>query len=214
MNNETNNLKVRLIPTLNRGLIYTAFPTGTPVPFTILFNKQTSALQFGVDTQHNIIRSGDVKVSMFRNLTDCKFCKTFFHLESTKDDNFDYRFKFTGTNRLYERDILKFSKEKLDLHIADQKKSSNNYLLILGWKLYDLADDLIFYFVQRRCYNNISRVNILRTMGLQFATQHGLDTLDRYYEDFEEGMHRVEEVSFLDHDSEDMKRSIVEGMGD
>jgi len=205
---EINNFKVKLIPTLNRGLIYTAFPSNSQVPFTILFNKQTSALQFSVDTQIDAIKSGKVLVSMFRNLGDCKFCKTFFKLDNIKDDAYDYRFKFIGINNIFERDLLKFSKEKLDLSISDQKKSTNNYLLVLGWKLYDLADDIIFYFVQRRCYNNISRVNILRTMGLQFSTPHGLDVLNNYFENYENGIYKVNEISFLDHDSEDLKNSI------
>ena len=201
----THMLKVKLISTLNRGLIYSAFPGGEPVPFTILFNKQTSALQFNVDTHSEIIQSGNVVTSMYRNLEDCKFCQTFFHLESTKDDNYDYRFKFAGINKQFERNVFRFSKEKLDLQIPDQKKSTNNYLLVLGWKIYDMGDDLIFYFVQRRCYNNISRMNILRTMGLQFATSRGLDVLDRYHESSENSITRVKKVDFLD--GGDMERS-------
>lgn len=194
----TNMIKVKLISTLNRGIIYTAFPSGEPVPFTILFNKQTSALQFSVDTHSEIIHSGEVMTSMYRNLDDCKFCQTFFRLESTKDDHYDYRFKFAGINKQFERNAFRFLKEKLDLQIPDQKKSSNNYLLVLGWKLHDMGDDLIFFFVQRRCYNNISRMNILRTMGLQFATARGLEILDRYHENSENSIKRVDKVDFLD----------------
>lgn len=197
MQKDSNNLKIKLLPTLNRGIIYTAFPIGSAVPFTILFNKQSSALQFSINTTFETFKE-KVYVTMYRNLDDCKFCQTFFQLQSTKDDRYDYRFKFSGVNRVFERDIFRFSKEKLDLQLPDvHTKSTNNYLLVLGWKLYDIEDDLIFFFVQRRCYNNISRMNILRTMGLQFATNRGIETLDKYSERLSTSIHKVDEVDFL-----------------
>lgn len=197
MQKETNNLKIRLLPTLNRGIVYTAFPGGQPVPFTILFNKQSSALQFSVETHSDSIRNGNILASMYRNLDSCKFCQLFFQLQSIKDDRYDYRFKFAGINRIFERDAFRFSKEKLDLQLPDQKKTSNNYLLVLGWKLYDLGDDLIFYFVQRRCYNNITHLNILRTMGLQFATERAISALDKYEERYSNMIRKVPEAEFL-----------------
>ena len=200
MQKDTNNLKIKLLPTLNRGIIYTAFPIGQPVPFTILFNKQSSALQFAVDTQSEAIQQGKIFTSMYRNLNDCKFCKLFFQLQSTKDERYDYRFKFSGVNRYFERDAFRFSKEKLDLQLPDQKKSSNNYLLVLGWKLYDIEDDLIFFFVQRRCYNHILHLNILRTMGLQFATERALEALDKYEERYSTMIRKVPKVEFLDNE--------------
>lgn len=194
---DMNNLKVKLLPTLNRGMIYTAFPIGQSVPFTILFNKQSSALQFSINTNLETDKE-KVYITMYRNLDDCKFCQTFFQLQSIKDERYDYRFKFSGINRLFERDIFRFSKEKLDLQLPEQHiKSTNNYLLVLGWKLYDIEDDLIFFFVQRRCYNNISRMNILRTMGLQFATNRGLETLDKYNERSSTAIHKVKQCDFL-----------------
>lgn len=196
MSKEITNVKIKLIPTLNRGLIYTAFPAGQPTPFTILFNKQSSALQFSVN-QNSENGKEKIFASMYRNLDDCKFCQTFFQLQSMKDDRYDYRFKFAGINRVFERDVFRFSKEKLDLQLPDKNRSTNNYLLILGWKLYDMEDDIIFYFVQRRCYNNISRLNILRTMGLQFATSRGIETLDKYNEKLSSSIYKVQEVDFL-----------------
>lgn len=194
---DTNNLKIKLLQTLNRGIIYTAFPIGQAVPFTILFNKQSSALQFSINTNFETEKE-KVYVTMYRNLDDCKFCQTFFQLQSIKDERYDYRFKFSGINRLFERDVFRFSKEKLDLQLPDpHTKSTNNYLLVLGWKLYDIEDDLIFFFVQRRCYNNISRMNILRTMGLQFATDRGMETLDKYNERLSTSIHKVKECDFL-----------------
>ena len=197
MHKEINNLKIKLLPTLNRGVIYTAFPIGQAIPFTILFNKQSSALQFSINTNLDTFKER-VSINMYRNLDDCKFCQTFFQLQSIKDERYDYRFKFAGMNRMFERDIFRFSKEKLDLQLPDShNKTTNNYLLVLGWKLYDIEDDLIFFFVQRRCYNNISRMNILRTMGLQFATDRGVETLDRYSEKLSNSIHKVEQCDFL-----------------
>ena len=68
------------------------------------------------------------------------------------------------------------------MNVNDNPKKINNYLLILGWKLHGYEDDLNFFFIQRSCMNNITKVNLIRTAGLQFATDRGLDALDQYYD--------------------------------
>jgi len=189
-------LKINLSPTLNRASTYNAYPTGKPVNFSISYCKKTPALKFQVDTLSPVFKDNTVMISMFRNLDTSQFCQTFFDLETTKNDKFDYRFKFSGINRLFDRDIFRFQKEKLDFNIPENGKSTNNYLLLLGWKTYAIEDELLYFFVQRRCYNNITRTNIIRTAGLQFATQRGLDTLDKYTKAGKEEIKQVDAINF------------------
>ncbi len=179
MANKTN-LNLTLQSSLNRAIVYTAFPTGKPINFTIYHHKKTSALQFDIDFKTFPIKSENVNVSMYRNLSNCDFANTFFRLENLETDNYNYQCKFGGPNRKYEKHCFPFLKEKLDLQAGNSKDPSTNYMLVLGWKLYDVDDDLIFYFVQRRCFNTITRMNIIRTAGLQFSTKKGSAILDKY----------------------------------
>lgn len=173
-------LNINLKSSLNRAIVYTIFPTGKPLNFTVYHHKRTSAIQFEVDSRSQLIKNKQISYTMQRNLESCDFAKTFFKLENLKVDKYDYQCKFAGPRKLYEKNIYPFMKEKLDLHAGNSNDKSTNYLLILGWKLIDLDDDLMYIFVQRRCYNNVSRTNVLRTAGLQFATKRGLQVLNDY----------------------------------
>ena len=177
-----NNFRVKLTPTLNRAVTFTSYPVGKKVDFATLYNKKTSALQFQIDTFSGVLRSKKIQISMYRNLEKCKFCQTFFNLVSERNDKIDFRCKFDGVNENFENDLFRFSSEKLDFQAGNSNHPSKNYLLVLGWKLFGLEDDLIFYFVQRRCYNLVTKSNIIRTAGLQFATKEGLDSLNNYWE--------------------------------
>ena len=198
-------IKIKVTPSLNRSIVLTAFPTGKPVNFVVSHSKQTTALQFQVDSNASCISTGDVIISMYRNLENCKFCQTFFQLETKKTDSIDFRGKFSGVNRQFDRDIFSFLKEKLDLQLSDSTKNGkphyNNYLLILGWKLFGLEDDVLFYFIQRKAYNTVLRSQIIRTAGLQFATKRGIDALEKYHEKSINGMTKVDHVSFLHDES-------------
>ncbi|MCK5015491.1 MAG: hypothetical protein KAS32_00300 [Candidatus Peribacteraceae bacterium] len=190
---------------LNRAMIYNIVLGDKPLIYTVLHNKQTSPLQFVVEqTPH--IKNGELLVSMHRNLTNAKFCQTFFNLENLKEEKYDYQSKFKGIKREFEKDVYQFSKEKLDLSISNaSNRPSNNYMLLLGWKVYGFEDDLAFIFVQRRCYNAITRTNIIRTAGLQFSTPRGLEYLDKYLESYNQTQSEKEaSIDFLDFDEDEV----------
>ena len=191
------NLTLDLKSSLNRALTYTIFPAGKVLPFTILHHKKSSAIQFDINPKAPVIKNKEVQFSMQRNLENSDFCKVFFRMENLKNDSYDYQSKFAGVNRMYEKNIYPFMKEKLDLQSGNSGDKSTNYLLILGWKLVDLDDDLIFVFVQRRCFNTISRTNVLRTAGIQFATRRGMDILNSYVHDSENSTCKVKEIPNL-----------------
>lgn len=207
-------IPVNLQNTLNRAIIYCAYPLGKPTYFTILHNKKTSALQFDVDSRFNPIKNGNVKISMFRNLETCNFTKTFFKLENLKTNNYDYQSKFGGVERLHEKHIFPFMKEKIDFQSGNSRDTSTNYMLVLGWKIFDIEDDFMFFFIQRRCYNNISRTNVIRTAGLQLATVRGLEILNNYVEDVDNVIRKVDNLpNFMEfEDDENVKNDNVFGI--
>jgi hypothetical protein len=203
MNKETS-LKIKLIPTLNRAITLISYPTGKPVHFTIIHNKQNTALQFQVDSSVPFIQKGEVTVSMYRNLENCKFCQTFLMVESQKNDKYDYRCKFSGINRSFEREMYQFTRERLDFQMNTNGggNKSNNYLMIMGWRIFGLEDDLLFFFIQRKCYNTVTRTNVIRTAGLQFATKRGTESLEKYYNQSLNSIKKVSKVPFLDFKDE------------
>jgi hypothetical protein len=198
-------LTLDLKSSLNRAITYTIFPAGKVIPFTILHHKKTAAIQFDINPKSPAIKNKEVNFSMHRNLENSDFCKLFFRMENLKNDSYDYQSKFAGVNRMYEKNIYSFMKEKLDLQSGNSGDKSTNYLLILGWKLIDLDDDLIFIFVQRRCYNTISRTNVLRTAGIQFATKRGMDAINNYNNDSENSIYKVKEIPNLFDDVDNNK---------
>ena len=180
-NNNTNHFNIELKHTLNRCIITSAYPVGPekPIQFAISHHKQTPALQFQVDTRNDLVRSGKVKVLMHRNLENCEFSNTFFDIENTTTDYCDYRGKFLGEKNSYRDNLIQFAREKHDFHIPEGNKRSQNYMLILGWKVLAMEDDFNIFFVQRRCYNKTARIHIIRSAVIQFATERGLNILQR-----------------------------------
>lgn len=179
-NTKCKKFQLDLIPTLSRATMFSGFIYGKPLNFAVKYDKKSTALQFQFDSNSSLIRSGKVKIQMYRNLEICNFSKMFFNLETAKDNYNDYRSKFIGVKPLYSKQLVQFMKEKYDLQVNEKGKPSQNYLMVMGWKIQDIDNDLLFYFVQRKCYNDITRVNVIRTAGLQMFTERGSELFNRY----------------------------------
>lgn len=214
-----NLFKVMVSDTLNRGVVVTSFPNRNPLNFVIMFNKKTSALEAQYDTRNPMIIDGTVKVRLHRNLNNCLFSNIFFELESIDNKQKDYRTRFVGVNPRYREVILQFFSEKLDLKVSNESKSRDhsNYLMISGWKLYDHDESLIFYFVQRKIFNVVQRVPIIRTMGIQFSNEQGFNVLTQFEEDFQKNKEtnngEVKLPEYL-HSDEEVEKEIFEGEED
>ena len=182
---------VDLIPTLNRAVIQSAFICKKPLTFAIKYDKKSSALHFQLDSNNSIIRDRTVQVQMYRNLETCRFARLFFDMETISSEGIDYRCKYRGVQPLYERYLIQFSRENYDYQMNDRGKPSQNYMRVFGWKLQDSDNDLLFYYVQRKCYNDATRTNIVRSAGLQLATKRGLEYLDKYSNSADVAIRRV-----------------------
>jgi hypothetical protein len=103
-------------------------------------------------------------------------------MESLQNNRCDYRGKFSGVKTNMNRFLIQFMKENYDYQVNDKDKVSQNYMTVWGWKLQDSDNDLLFYFVQRKCYNDITRLNVVRTAGLQLSTARGRDIFEKYFQ--------------------------------
>ena len=192
----SNVMKIRLEPSLNRCYVITVFPSGIPVTIGVKHHKKTTALQFELDQNNQAIKDSNFTTRMFRNLDRCMFCKTFLYLQSEKTETKDFQYKFSGYNRRFERDLLQCAKEKSDLTVGDPNRPANNYLLIMGFKIIGIEDDFLYYFIQRKCYGHVNKTQMLRTVGLQFATERGYRTLESYYNKGTNEFKKVSNVKF------------------
>jgi len=221
--NNENNLNLKIKDTLNKALVYTAFPKDTPLSFAILFDKRSSGLEVQYTTKSPLITSKQVKVRLHRDLRNCMFCRTFFNLESLEDDKHDYRCRFDSIKPMFKNTVFPFCSEILDLKTSsdnerlsssdlyknhnseDYYKYITNYINIVGFKVFDFESDLIYIFVERKIFNVITRTQVIRTMGIQMTTDKGFDALCKYKEYYDKSIEKSENVndipSFLREDS-------------
>lgn len=179
--------------TLNRGIIYTVFMKSNSINFVICHHKQTPGLQFQVDSNNPLIKNKSVFIKMYRNLDNCDFCNLFFNMKTEETEETDYRAKFMNVKNHMSKYVIGFMREKLDLKCEETKGSYQNYITVSGWKIHGIEDDLVFFDVERRCYNNVTRTNVVRSAGIQFSTKKGLDALDKYLENQSSMVRKVQD---------------------
>lgn len=183
---------LNLITTLNRSIVISTMFQGLPFAFGIMHHQKTSGLQFQYNLTHEAAKK-DIRVNMFRNLETSMFCNVFCKFENVSSDRYDFRSKFSEFNENYSENVITFLKEYYDFQHHPTKSTSKNYMNVYGWKVHGIEDDLAFYFIQRKCYHPINKVDIIRTAGLQISTPAGLSGLNNYFKD-------MESVSFAKRD--------------
>jgi hypothetical protein len=202
---------VKLIPSLNRAVVLPAYCAGEQIWFGVVYNKKSSALQFQLDSSNPLIKRRNIKVKMYRNLEKCGFCNVFFNLKTETTPDRDYRSRFVNINPEYSKDLILYSKEVYDLNnnnSSRRRSNFSNYLTISSWKLHASDNDLLFQLVQRGCYNDVAKMNIIRTAGLLLATNRGIKTLERFEDHANNRLRKVdynkdEQPDFTDTDSKD-----------
>ncbi len=201
------NFSINLIPTLNRAIVLSAFIGKAPLTFAVKYDKKSSALQFQLDSENDLIKNRIIQVQMYRNLDTCQFCKLFFDMETKTTESTDIRCKFQGVKPLYARHLIQFLREKYDFQVSEKGKPSQNYMIISGWKLQDADNTLLFYFIQRKCYNDATRTNIVRTAGLQLSTSRGLKFLEKYIDSAGNTIRKVDNYDELPSFNNDEKEN-------
>jgi len=189
-----NRFAIYMSDTLNRSFVFTSYPQNSPVNIAILFSKKNSALEVQYDTKSPIIVTKNIKVRLHRNLNNCMFASTFFKMENLQNNDYDYMSRFVGLNKKYENILLQSSAEKWDLRTETEYKTkdNSNYIFVSGWNLYDYSLDLLYYLVQRKFFNTITRTTIIRSVGIQLGTDKGFKILQNYYNDYQK--HNEEKI--------------------
>jgi len=189
MNNNTK-ISLSFPKKFNRCNTYMTYVSNKKILFNILFNNKKTSLQFKTYKEPN-----DISITLFRNLELSKFCKMFLTLNTIKEEKVDYINKFLGINRSYERKLNKFLVERT--YIENCKMKSSNYLLVIGFKLIGYECDFNFFFVQRKCYNSVTKTNIIRTSGIQISNSVGDNILDKLYNNYTEEYEELSNITFL-----------------
>lgn len=195
-----------LISSLDRCVVQNVYCGNERVYFGINYNKYTSALQFQLDKNVKSVKQRLINVKMFRNLEKSEFCNIFFKLCTINNNNSDYRCKFISTNPRFDKHLIPFTRELYDFNKGlNSNHKSNNYMAVSGWKLQESDNDLIFFFVERRCYSDIAKLNIVRTAGLQIATDLGLRVLTKFQAHYDNDLRKVDAKKDIvpDFDSDD-----------
>lgn len=149
----------------------------------IFFDSKSTFLLFRVDPdfiyssfKHNI------KVNMFKNLESSKFCETFIKLHNFRKNTLDISNQFDKIKDEYTHDVSIVSNEtitlsKIELHDREVFDTLNIY----GFTINSYREEFIFLITER--HNVIKRLGkkIVRTSGLQIATNPALEMLDDYH---------------------------------
>jgi hypothetical protein len=175
-----NEIKIILPDTLNRAEILTTKINNSNVHFSILYNKKNSGLEVYIDDiNKNKLDKNKTKLILHRNVERCLFTRTFINTDNFSDTRVDYRNKFLSIKEEQQSKIFSFMFEikKFKRINPSSEREASNYLKISGWKCFDLEDDLIYYFVERKVYNPQRKISILRTLSIQFSTENGYNYL-------------------------------------
>jgi len=142
--------------------------------FIVKFNKKTNYFDFNTEPDNEYMKKNGIDVKIIRNIGNCPFCNTFLNLENYTDENTDYKNKFLGINKNAYKHVVMISSEKYDLNERkNQKKFYDNYLKIYGFKFLDCENEYYYYFIQRKLYNDVSKISTIRTAGIKYFSQRG-----------------------------------------
>lgn len=148
----------------------------------LYYDKKSTFLLFRVDPDfsHSSFKR-NVKINMFKNLEQSKFCETFIDLHNYRKNTLDISNQFDKIKDDYTHDVLMTLNEsvtlsKVELHDKDLFDRLNIY----GFTLNSYIEEFVFIIAER--HNILKRLGkkIVRTSGVQIATTPALELLDEY----------------------------------
>jgi len=149
----------------------------------IYFDKKSTFLLFRVDPDfsHSSFQR-NVKINMFKNLEQSKFCETFIDLHNYRKNTLDISNQYEKIKDDYTHDVSLHLNEsvvlsKVELYDKEVFDTLNVYAFVLN----SYIDEFIFIITER--HNVLKRLGkkIVRTSGIQIATTPALDLLDEYH---------------------------------
>lgn len=148
----------------------------------IFFDKKSTFLLFRVDPDFSHSQfQRNVKINMFKNLEQSKFCETFIELHNYRKNTLDISNQFSKIKDDYTHDISLIVNESITLSkIELYDKDVYDTLNIYGFTMNSYNDE--FHFIIAERHNILKRLGkkLVRTSGLQIATTPSLEMLDEY----------------------------------
>lgn len=148
----------------------------------LFLDKKSTFLLFRVDPDFsNSSFKRNIKINMFKNLEQSKFCETFINLHNYRKKTLDISNQYDKIRDEYTHDISLFFNESIVLSkIELYDKDVFDTLNIYGFTMNSYIDEFIFIIAER--HNVLKRLGkkIVRTSGLQIATTPSLELLDEY----------------------------------
>ena len=149
----------------------------------MFFDKKSTFLLFKVDPDfsHSTFQR-NVKINMFKNLEQSKFCETFISLHNYRKNTLDISNQYQKISDDYTHDISMVINESIVLAKVElYDKDVYDTLNIYGFSINAYVDEFLFIITER--HNVLKRLGkkIVRTSGLQIATTPALDLLDEYH---------------------------------
>jgi hypothetical protein len=148
----------------------------------LYFDKKSTFLLFRVDPDfsHSSFKR-NIKINMFKNLEQSKFCETFIGLHNYRKNTLDISNQFDKIRDDYTHDISLVLNESIVLSKVElYDKDVFDTLNIYGFTINSYIEEFIFIIAER--HNVLKRLGkkIVRTSGLQISTTPALDMLDEY----------------------------------
>jgi len=195
--NKNNKFYITLTPQLNASAVRTFYVSKYPISLGILFSKSSNIIQFQIDTEAYPIKNKIVQVSMFRKLEDSIFRNMFLKMERIQEGDIDFKYNLLGIRHMFSNRIIQIINEKMDLSYNFKRtEEKRNELELIGWKLQDIDNDLLYLLVQRKFFNKVSRIYTIRSYAIQLYTERGEKVLNRYFSEFEKMKGKDKQLDF------------------
>ena len=121
---------------------------------------------------------------MYKNLASSKFCETFIKLHNFKKQTLDIINQYDSVKPEYQSDISFLMNETIILSKVDvNDKELFDLLNIFVFTLNPYQNEFVFLLTER--HNILKRLGkkVVRTSGIQIATNSALQLLDEYHQD-------------------------------
>jgi len=151
----------------------------------LYFDKKSTFLLFRVDPDFSDAQEHErgIKINMFKNLESSKFCETFLDLHNYRKSTLDISNQFEKIKDEYTHDISFVLNETITLSKIelDENRTIYDSLNIYGFSLNSYNDEFLFLITERHNVLKRLKKKVVRTSGLQIATNPALSLLDEYH---------------------------------
>lgn len=151
----------------------------------VFLNKKSTFLLFGVDGDSKKDDNQAMQINMFKNLESSKFCETFLELHNYRSSTLDILNQYKAIRSDYFHEVSFLLNETINLSKVDidENKTVFDCLNIYGFTMNNYYNEYIFLITER--HNIVKKLNkkMVRTSGIQIASNQSLKFLNEYHQD-------------------------------